>query len=198
MIAAQFTGVAAGLLGAEGKPVPNDGLGSTSLSPYFAPIYEVIIGGLATLIVFALLYKFAGPSIKQAMQARTDRIQNDLDSSAADRARAEAEAAQIRQSLGDIDGERTRLFAEADAQAGALLEEGRGRLTRDVEEMEATAEADIAAAAGRGVDDLRAEIARYASRAIENSVVSSLDDAAQQELIESFIARVGAGAGGQS
>ena len=122
MLAAQLNLVAAGVLQAEGKPVPNDGIGSTSLNPFFAPIYEVIIGGVATLSVFALLYKFAGPTIKQAMRDRTERIQNDLDSSAAARKQAEADAAEIRQSLGDVDGERTRLFADADAEAATLLD----------------------------------------------------------------------------
>ena len=36
MIAAQLNNIASGLLGAES--VPNDGVGSTSLSPYWAPI----------------------------------------------------------------------------------------------------------------------------------------------------------------
>ncbi|WP_051062719.1 F0F1 ATP synthase subunit B family protein [Ilumatobacter nonamiensis] len=172
--------------------VPNDGVGSTSLSPYFAPIEEVIIGGLATLIVFVGLWKFAWPSIAAAMKGRTEKIQNELDSSAAARAQAEKDAAEIRTSLGDVDGERTRLFAEADAQAASLLEDGRVRLTQEVEELEAKADADIAAAAGRGADDLRADIARYSNQAIESSVTSSLDDATQQELIEGFISRVGA------
>lgn len=175
--------------------VPNDGVGSTSLSPYWAPIEEVIIGGLATLIVFVGLWKYAWPSISTAMKSRTERIQTELDTSAAARAQAEREAAEIRTSLGDVDGERTRLFAEADAQATALLEDGRVRLTQEIEELEAKAEADIAAAAGRGIDDLRADIARYANQAIESSVTSSLDETTQQELIESFIARVGAGRG---
>jgi signal transduction histidine kinase len=56
----------------------------------------------------------------------------------------------------------------------------------------------ITRAAGRGADDLRADISRYSSRAIESCVVSSLDDVVQQELIEGFIARVGAGSGAQS
>ncbi|MFK7917872.1 MAG: hypothetical protein AB8G14_07330 [Ilumatobacter sp.] len=185
-------------LAAEGKPVPNDGLGSTSLSPYFAPIYEVIIGGIATLIVFGLLYKFAWPAIAAAMRGRTERIQNDLDSSAAARRDAEAEAAEIRASLGDVDGERTRLFADADAQAASILEEGRTRLAQEIEELEAKAEADLSSAMGRGADDLRADIARYSSRAIESSVEATLDDSTQQELIESFIARVGAGTGAAS
>ena len=198
MIAAQLNVLATGILQAEGKPVPNDGIGSTSLSPYFAPIYEVIIGGLATLIVFGLLYKFAWPAISKAMSDRTARIQNDLDSSAAARTQAEADAAEIRTSLGDVDGERTRLFAEADAEAQALLEDGRLRLTQEIADLEAAAESELAAAAGRGADDLRAEISRYSTRAIESCVVSSLDDATQQELIEGFIARVGAGQGAQS
>ena len=37
-----------------------------------------------------------------------------------------------------------------------------------------------------------AEIARYSSSAIDRVVADTLDDAAQQDLIEGFIARVGA------
>lgn len=188
---ALMNSIAAGVL--EAEAVPNDGKGSTSLSPYLAPMKEVVIGGLATLIVFALLWKFAWPAISEGMKGRTARIQKELDDSAAARAKAETDAAEIRKSLGDVDGERERLFAEADAQAATLLEEGRARLAKELEELEAKAEADIAAAAGRGADDLRADIARYSSQAIERAVTSSLDDATQQELIESFIARVGAG-----
>ncbi len=188
---ARLNVLATGVLQAES--VPNDGVGSTSLNPYFAPLKEVVIGGLATLIVFALLWKFAWPAIAKGMSDRTARIQKDLDESAAARKQAEADAAQIRTSLGDVDGERTRLFADAEAQAAALLEDGRTRLSQEVAEMEAKAEADIAAAAGRGADDLRADIARFSSQAIESSVTSSLDDATHQELIEGFIARVGAG-----
>jgi len=192
MIAAQLNTLASAVLQADA--VPNDGIGSTSLHPIFAPMKEVIIGGLATLIVFVALYKFAWPAISKGMKDRTARIQNDLDSSAAARTKAESDAAEIRTSLGDVDGERTRLFAEADAQAETLLADGRVRLAQEIEELEAKAEVDIAAAAGRGADDLRADISRFSSQAIESSVTASLDDATQQELIESFIARIGAGA----
>jgi F-type H+-transporting ATPase subunit b len=190
MIATQLNIVAAAIL--EADSVPNDGIGSTSLNPFFAPLKEVVIGGLATLIVFAMLWKFAWPAISKGMKDRTAGIQSDLDSSAADRKQAEGDAAEIRTSLGDIEGERTRLFADAEAQAAALLEDGRARLNHEVAELETKAEADIAAAAGRGADDLRADIARFSSQAIESSVTTSLDDATQQELIEGFIARVGA------
>ena len=180
------------------EPLPNDGVGTTSLDPIWAPLKEVIIGGLASLIVFGLLYKFAWPQIKKGMNDRTARIQTELDESSAARAKAEQDAAEIRQALGDIEAERTRLFAEANAQAEALLADGRSRLEAEVAELEARADADIASAAGRGSDELRAEIARYSSSALEGVVTSSLDEATQQELIEGFISRVGAGQGASS
>lgn len=189
---ATLNNLAATLIQAD-EPLPNDGVGTTSLHPIWAPLKEVIIGGLATGIVFLILWKFAWPSIAGAMKGRTERIQNELDESAAAREKAEQDAADIRTALGDVDAERERLFAEADAQAAALLEDGRARLAKEIADLEAKADADIQSAAGRGADDLRAEIARYSSSAIEASVQSSLDDGAQQELIEGFISRVGAG-----
>ena len=164
----------------------------TSKDPILPPLKEVWIGGAASLIIFGLLWKFAWPAIKKGMHDRTARIQDDLDSAAAEKQAAEKEAADIRSALGDIDAERSRIHAEADAQAEAMLADGRARLDAEIAELEARAEADIAAAAGRGSDELQADIARYASSAIDDVVVGSLDDAAQQELIEGFIARVGA------
>lgn len=193
MIAASLSHAASTVLAAES--VPNDGVGSTSLNPWIPPIGELIIGSLASIIVFGMIWKYAGAAIKKGMTDRTARIQDELDSSAAARQKAEADATEIRESLGDVDGERTRLFAEADEQAAALLEDGRRRLVEEVEELERKADADIESARGRGADDLRADIARYSSQAVEASVNSSLDEATQQELIESFISRVGSGAG---
>lgn len=179
-------------LPAADEPLPNDGIGTTSINPIFAPFKEVLWGGIATLTVFFVLYKKAWPAIAKAMRDRTDGIQAELDQSAAAKAKAEQEAAQIRSALGDIDAERARLFAEADAEADALLADGRARLDQELAELEARAEIELAGAANRGSDDMRAEIARYSSAAIEEAVTASLDDAAQQDLIEGFISRVGA------
>lgn len=154
---------------------------------------ELIYGSLASIIIFAALYKFAGPAIKKAMAARTERIQQELDESASAKAAAEAEAASIRQAAGDIDAERQRLFADADAQAESVLADGRARLEQEVADLEARADADIAATAGRANDELRAEISRLAAIATDRVMADGVvDDAAQQALIENFIARVGA------
>lgn len=153
---------------------------------------EIIWGGLASIIVFVLLLKFAGPAIKKGMAARTQRVQDELDSASNDRSSAVAEAERIRQAMGDIESERARLLAEADAQAEALLADGRARLAQEIMDAEARAEADIATAASRAGDELRADISRLAAEATERVVAETLDAQLQQDLIESFIAKVGA------
>ena len=75
-----------------------------------------------------------------------------------------------------------------------MLEDGRARLAVEVADVEAKAVTDIASAQGRVGDELRAEIARLSAAAVDHVVTGSLDDATQQELIENFIARVGASA----
>ena len=155
---------------------------------------EIIYGGIASLIIFVALWKFAGPAIKKARAARTARIQKELDAAAADKAAAAAEAAKIREAKGDIEAERARIIADANAQAAAVLEDGRARLTQEVADLEAKGAADIASAQGRVGDELRAEVARLSAAAVDHVVTGSLDDATHQELIENFINRVGASA----
>lgn len=153
---------------------------------------EIIWGGLASIIIFALLVKFAGPAITKGLADRSARIQKEMDDASSNRAAAAGEAERIRQALGDIESERARLLAEADAQAEALLADGRARLAQDILDAEARAEADIATAASRASDELRAEISRLAAEATERVVAETLDAQLQQDLIESYIAKVGA------
>lgn len=156
---------------------------------------EIIWGVPASLVIFFALYKFGGPPIKKAMAARTERIREQLDGAAAAKVQAEAEAADIRRAAGDIEAERTRLLAEADAQAESLLSEGRARLEVEVAELEARADAEIASASSRAGDELRAEISRLANAATDRLIADgAIDDASQQDLIESFIQKVGASA----
>jgi len=187
--------LAAGRLLPGAEEIPFDDKGYTTIHPIFPPLKELVPGSLASIIVFGALYKFAGPIIKKSMKDRTARIQKELDDAAALKTAAESEATRIRQAQGDIESERARLHAEADAQADALLADGRARLAAEIAELEARAESDIASAAGRGSDELRSEIAKHSGVAVDAIVRDTLDDAAQQELIENFIARVGASQG---
>jgi F-type H+-transporting ATPase subunit b len=154
---------------------------------------EIVYGGLASVIVIGALVKFAGPSIKKSFNARTEKIQKELDDAAGAKVTAESDAKNIRAALGDIAGERARMLADADTQATAVLTEGRVRITAEVAELEAKAEADLNSARGRSSDELRAEIALLSSIATPAVVQATLNDQTKNELIESFISSVGAG-----
>ena len=153
--------------------------------------FEIIYGGLSSVIVISALVKFAGPLAKKALADRTARIQNEIDSARSAKAAAQQEAEGIRSSLGDIASERSRVLAEADAQAAALLSEGRARVAAEMADIEAKAMADIANAASRVNDELRAEISRLSAIAIDRVVTQSMSDKARQDLIEGFISKVG-------
>jgi F-type H+-transporting ATPase subunit b len=130
--------------------------------------------------------------VKKALSDRTEKIQKEIDSARDAKASADEEAVQIRTALGDINAERSRILAEADQQAAALLAEGRTRIEAEMKDIEAKAMADIANASSRVGDELRAEIVRLSSIATDRVVRSALDDRAQQGLIEDFISKVGA------
>ena len=153
---------------------------------------EIIYGGLASVLVIGALVKFAGPMVKKSLNARTERIQADIDNARNTRENAEVEAGRIRTALGDINAERARILAEADAQAAAVIAEGRTRVKAEMAETEAKAMADIANASGRAGDELRAEISRLSSVAIERVIANTVTDNVRQDLIENFISNVGA------
>jgi len=180
---------AIGFLAAE---VDTDDKGYITANPFMPARAEWMYGGLAFLIIAGLLWKFALPEFNKSQSARTARIQNELDAAAAAKAAATTEAASIREAKGDIEAERRRILAEADQAAAAAIEDGRARLHQELADLEARSIADIASATGRVGDELRSEIARLSTAAVDHVVTGSLDDATHQELIESFISRVGA------
>ena len=173
---------------------PHDSEGIHTHSAWLPEKSELIYGTFASVVIFAALYKFAGPLAKKALAARTERVQKELDGAASDKAAAATEAAEIRQAKGDIGAERDRLLADADVQAATLLAEGRSRLEAEMADLQARAEADIVTASNRGVDELRAEISRLASQAADRAVAESIDGGVHQQLIETFIQKVGASA----
>lgn len=176
----------------EELPVDDDGKITT---PYvwWPEWYEIVFGGLASVIVFGLLWKFAVPALKKGMQERSAKIGRELESSANALTEARAAATQIRASKGDLQGERSRLLAEADATAERVLTDGRARIVAEAAEAEAKATADIESARSRVQAELQADVAAIAAAATEQVVQGSLDDATHQRLIEEFITKVGAG-----
>ena len=152
---------------------------------------EVIWGSLSFLILFTVMAKYAYPAIKKTMEARTEKIQNDLD--AADTARSEAET---------LRGEYDSKIAEAQAEASRIIEAARGEAEQvrqerlaaiepEIAERKAQADSDIEAAKVRALTDVRAQVTSLAVGAAEKVVQSSLDESAYTRLVDEYIESVG-------
>lgn len=176
---------AIGLLAAEEDPTQTH-------SWIFPEGSEILWGTLSFLVVAFLLWKFGWPQAKQMMENRTARIQSQLDEASAAKAAAEEAAGSIRAAKGDIEAERGRMLADADAQAARLLADGRSRLEQEVADLLAKADSEVESVQGRLQNEVQGEVAELAGRATEQLVNQSLDDELQQQLVEDFIARVGA------
>jgi F-type H+-transporting ATPase subunit b len=126
------------------------------------------------------------------MNARTERIRNDLDSAEALKAEADTVLADYRSQLAEAKTESSRIIEEARQQADAMKRELAARAEADIAEMRQKAAADIEAAKVQAIADLRGEVTALAIGAAEQVIERNLDNAANQALVESYIDRVGA------
>jgi F-type H+-transporting ATPase subunit b len=154
--------------------------------------FELVFGGFAFLVVAFGLWKFAIPLLIKALKARSERIGAELDRARSEKELATQAAAAIRADLGDIEAEKARIRAEANAAAETIVTDGRARIVSEAAEVEAKGRADVDLSSGRLVTEVQAEITGLAAAATEQVVMGSLDSATQQSLIEEFIAKVGA------
>ncbi|MEZ5206062.1 MAG: hypothetical protein R2690_03550 [Acidimicrobiales bacterium] len=158
---------------------------------FFGDIKEVIVTGLASIILFGLLWWKGGPALKDMWNGRINRIADEVTDAEAARADAERALGEAQGRVADLDTEKARLLSEACHRRGGqgadhrpCREGGRRAVER--------ARTDALAAREQAATDLQAEIAGLALGAAEAIVHDSLDDATQAALVDSYIAGVSA------
>ena len=161
-------------------------------SPILPAADEFFWGSISFLVLLFLLWKFAYPSIKQGMEARTERIRADL--AGAENAKTEAEQVleQYRAQLADAKAEAGRIIEEARDAADSVKRDHESRLQTELAELRARAVADIDSAKAQAMADLRGEVAQLAIGAAETVVGHNLDEATQVQLVEDYINQVAA------
>ena len=155
-------------------------------------INEVWWGTSAFLVVAAILWWKALPAAKNMASGRTERIRSELEAAASARARAEAELSEIQARLADADAERARIRAEAQQTAAAVQAQLAARAEQEAAELRARAAADAESSKAQAEADLRAEVGAIAIGAAEAVVARNLDPETQRNLVERYIASVGA------
>lgn len=172
---------------ADGNPVEDC---QEAPNPLMPELNELYWGAFGFLVVFGFVAKFGYPAIKKSMNDRTERIRGDLESAEAQRTQADALLAEYRGKLADAQTESGRIIEEARQSADALRRDQEARLQAELAELRTRAAADIEAAKGQAIADLRGEVAQLAIGAAEVVVKRNLDQATQTQLIEDYINQV--------
>ena len=155
-------------------------------------IGEVFTGSLAFFIVVGIIWWKAGPAIQGAMAKRTDRIQLEMDQAANARQGAEAERDQIKSALADREREVARIHADAQETAAKVEADLVAKGESEGKGIRHRGASDVEVARRQARADIQAEMARLSLGAAEAVVGESLDDAAQADLIDQYIAQLGA------
>lgn len=165
-------------------------------NPIIPEVTEIIWGGAAFVVLLGLMKWKLFPVVKNLMEQRTQRIQDAIDD--ADRQRAEAAEvkANYEAELADAKAEAARIVDEAREQAATVRADLQARAEADIAEMRERAAADVEASKRQAIADLQSEVSDIALGAAEAVIGRSLEDPEmQRQLIDDYIARVGADQG---
>lgn len=162
-----------------------------SPSPIMPATNELVYGGLAFLVLLAVLWKVGVPAASKMMNERTERIRKSLDD--ADTAKAEAEGvlAEYQRQLADARAEASRIIEDARGQAEQVRRDLVARAEAEAAELRQRNAEQIAGERDRVMGELQGQVAALAIELAEKVVESNLDREANTRLIENYIASVG-------
>src|SRR6516165_8526431 len=163
-------------------------LAASSLGPLSPDLSELIIGTIAFLIVFAVLYRVLFPRIQQTLTERTDAIEGGL--KRADEAQAEAQQTleQYQAQLADARHEASRLRQDAQEEGARILAELRAQGEAERQRLVAAAHDQIEADRAQAIQALRTEMGSLAVELASRVVGEALDeDARQRRVVDRFL-----------
>jgi F-type H+-transporting ATPase subunit b len=152
---------------------------------------ELVWGTVSFFVLLGLMWVYAFPAVRKGMEARTERIRQNLD--AADKAKAEAQSVldDYQRQLADAKNEANRIIEEARQTADQLRRDLIARAEADATQLRQHATADINAAKDRALNELKAQLTTLAIDLAEKVIERNLDRQTNAALVESYIAKVG-------
>jgi len=160
-------------------------------SPILPATNELIWGGIAFVLLFFLLAKFAYPTIKKGMDDRAEKIRTSIDEAEQARTDAHRILEEYQRQLADARSESARIVEEARQAADRLRQDLKRQAETEVQEVRARAQEDIQAQVQRAMADLQGRVGELAIELAEKVVERSLDRETNMQLIENYINQVG-------
>lgn len=163
------------------------------ISVLIPPVVELIVAGLAFLIVFAALWKFAFPAINKTLAARADKIQGEMERAESTRSEADTLLAEYRSQLASAREESNRIIEEARSTADQLRRDVQAKAEQEAQATVARAQEEIRGERDRVFQELRGQVGEIAVELAGRVVGQSLDVGAHQRLIDEYIDQVARG-----
>jgi F-type H+-transporting ATPase subunit b len=167
-------------------------------NPILPDMAELIWVSIAFVLLFVLMAKFGFPAIKDAMEAREDRIRTSIEEAERTRAEAATVLADYQAQLADAKAEAARIIEEARQTADSLKRDLTARAEAEAAELRQRNADQVAAERDRVMAELQGQVATLAIELAEKVVESNLDRDANMRLIESYINSVGTSGGARA
>ncbi|MCH3967558.1 MAG: F0F1 ATP synthase subunit B [Atopobiaceae bacterium] len=170
-------------------PTPaNAGADASILIPEPAEFIPALV---AFLIIWALLAKFAWPSVLGMLDKRQKTIQDNLDEAEADKQKAADQLSAYDQKLADAQREADSIVADAKRDAeqerAEIVAKAQDEASKIISRAHEATENERRVA----MNDLRDSVADISVEVAGKIIGEKLDDAGQKKLIEKYLAEVG-------
>ena len=160
-------------------------------NPILPETTEIIWGGIAFVVLLALMQWKLFPAVKRGMDRRAERIRTDLDAAETARTEALEVKAGYEAELADARAEAGRIIDAARADAEGVRADLIARAEAEAAELRQRSDLDVEAAKRQALADLQSEVSAIVIGAAETVIGRNLDHDTQMQLIESYIDEVG-------
>ena len=154
-------------------------------------IYEVFFNVFNSLILIAILWRFARQPLLQFLDSGLERLQKRMESSSEERRKSELRLLEAKEKLGHVDEERAKVLAETEQRLNreleALQEMNEQSLTMLDLEFSDRKQHEYHTAAMQ----VKSDIVNEAITQLENRYRNNLNEANQAVMLQMFIADLG-------
>jgi F-type H+-transporting ATPase subunit b len=163
-------------------------------SNFLVPNGTLIVEVAAFLVVLFVIRKYVLPVVNRALEERQEQIRSSLEAAESARAEADVTRAQRQEILEEARRQGREIVAQANAVAERLRTEAQQRGQQEFDRLVASADADIALARQRALEELSTQVGALVVSAARQVVGREIDEARHRDLIEEAVAALHAAA----
>jgi F-type H+-transporting ATPase subunit b len=152
---------------------------------------ELIAGLIAFIIIFAVVWKFALPALKETLEGRQEAVRSELRAAEVSKEEAASLLEDYRAQIAGANEEAAQIVTDAREAGEAVKADIVARAESEAEAVKSRASDDIASERERVADDLRRHVADLSLSVAERVVTSNIDEDVQRELVDRYIDELG-------